>query len=136
VRAWLEGMVINLASPALVHDPRVRALPKPSFYNTDGTTLWQRARVYLFEQIGTYQIILIIGLLVSIPLLILQAMGFFILARAYPWAALFAGGVVAYFLLIGGPVATPRYRMPIEPILIVLASIALSRWGERLGRIA
>ena len=34
---WLEGMVVNLASPAIILDPRVRELPKPSFYNTPGT---------------------------------------------------------------------------------------------------
>src|SRR5262249_42472416 len=30
--AWLEGMVVNLAAPALLADPRVRALPNPSLY--------------------------------------------------------------------------------------------------------
>jgi len=43
-KAWLEGMLVNLAAPALLSDPRVRALPKPSFYNTAGATLWERAR--------------------------------------------------------------------------------------------
>jgi hypothetical protein len=134
IRAWIEGIAINLASPALVHDPRVRALPKPSFYGTGGATLWQKARAYLFESPGLYQFLVLAGLLASVPLLILQAVGFFLLARTYPWAAFFAGGVVVYFLLIGGPVATPRYRMPMEPILIVLTSIALyGLFAARLG---
>src|SRR5262249_34580829 len=47
-KAWLEGMVVNLAAPALLADPRVRALPKPSFYNTPGASLWQKTRAYLF----------------------------------------------------------------------------------------
>ena len=29
--AWLEGMAVNLGAPALLADPRMRALPKPSF---------------------------------------------------------------------------------------------------------
>ena len=52
VKSWLEGMVVNLAAPALLADPRVRALPKPSFYNTPGTTLWERAKTYLFDRPG------------------------------------------------------------------------------------
>src|SRR5262249_24235535 len=42
VESWLEGMAMNLGVPALLADPRVRALPKPSFYGTPGASLWQR----------------------------------------------------------------------------------------------
>jgi hypothetical protein len=39
--------------------------------------------------------------------------------------------VLAYFLLLNGPVATPKYRLPMEPVLIVLAAIPLARIAER-----
>jgi hypothetical protein len=125
-KAWVEGMAVNLAAPALLDDPRVRALPKPSFYNTAGTTLWQRARAYLFDDPGLYQILLLAGLVGMIPFLVLEAVGFTMLARMSPWAAVFAGGVLAYFLLLNGPVATPKYRLPMEPVLIVLAALPLA----------
>jgi hypothetical protein len=128
--AWLEGVVVNLGSPALLADPRVRALPKPSFYNTPGTGLWQKARAYLLDDPGRYQLLLVAGLVGMLPFLALEAVGFVMLARSLPWAALFAGGVLAYFLLIGGPVATPKYRLPMEPVLIVLAAIPLARLLE------
>jgi len=35
-------------------------------------------------------------------------------------------GWLAYFALLSGPVATPRYRLPMEPVLIVLAAIPLA----------
>ena len=130
-KAWLEGMVVNLAAPALLADPRVRALPKPSFYNTAGTTLWQRASAYLFEGPGAYQILLLLGLLAMLPFLALEAVGFVMLARSKPWAAVLAGGVLAYFLLLNGPVAAPKYRLPMEPVLIVLAAIPLGWLTER-----
>src|SRR5262249_40984335 len=79
-KAWLEGMVVNLAAPALLDDPRMRALPKPSFYNTPGTTLWERARAYLFDDPGLYQAFLLAGLVAMVPFLVLQAMGFVMLA--------------------------------------------------------
>jgi dolichyl-phosphate-mannose-protein mannosyltransferase len=133
VNAWLEGMVVNIASPAIILDPRVRALPKPSFYDTSGPTLWSRAQTYVFEKPGLYQGILLLGLLATLPLLVLQAAGFVLLARHNRWAAVFAGGVLAYFLMINGPVATPKYRLPMEPVLIVLTAIALERMVRALG---
>ena len=69
-----------------------------------------------------------------LPFLVLEAIGFVMLARMLPWAALFAGGVVGYFLLVNGPVATPKYRLPMEPVLIVLAAIPLARLVERTAR--
>jgi hypothetical protein len=131
-KAWLEGMVVNLASPALLIDPRVRALPKPSFYNTPGASLWEKTRAYLFDDPAAYQILLIVGLVAMLPILMLEAAGFVMLARTLPWAAVFAGGVLAYFLLLNGPVATPKYRLPMEPVLIVLAAIPLARLAERV----
>ena len=130
-KAWVEGMVINLAAPALLSDPRVRALPKPSFYNTPGGSLWQKARNYLFDDPGLYQFLLILGLIAMLPFLALEGIGFVMLARTTPWAAVFAGGVLAYFLLLNGPIAAPKYRLPMEPMLIVLAAIPLARVAER-----
>ena len=80
-KAWLEGMVVNLASPALLIDPRVRALPKPSFYNTPGSSLWEKTRAYLFDDPGAYQVLLIVGLVAMLPILVLEAAGFVMLAR-------------------------------------------------------
>ena len=130
-KAWVEGMVINLAAPALLSDPRVRALPKPSFYNTPGGSLWQKARNYLFDNFGRYQLLLVLGLIATLPFLALEGIGFVMLARTTPWAAVFAAGVLAYFLLLNGPIAAPKYRLPMEPVLILLAAIPLARVAER-----
>jgi hypothetical protein len=131
VKAWLEGMAINLGAPGLLDDPRVRALPKPSFYNTPGTSLWQKAETYLFHDPGRFQVLLVAGLVAMLPFLVLELIGFVILARILPWAALFAAGVVGYFLLVNGPVAAPKYRLPMEPVLIVLAAIPLARLVDK-----
>jgi hypothetical protein len=120
-------MVINLGAPALLADPRVRALPKPSFYETPGRSLWERAETYFLERPGLYQMLLAAGLATSLPFLLLEAAGLVMLARRSPWAAACAGGLLAYFLLLSGPVASPKYRMPMEPVLIVLAAIPLGR---------
>jgi hypothetical protein len=130
VKAWLEGMAVNLTAPALLSDPRVRALPKPSFYATPGTSLVERARRYLLEDPGLYQVLLMVGLATTLPFLLLAIAGLVMLTRTLPWAAVFAVGVIGYFLLLSGPVAAPKYRLPMEPVLIVLAAIPLARLIE------
>jgi len=133
-QAWLEGMLVNLGVPAVIVDPRVRALPKPSFYHTPGASLWRKAYAYLFADPGRYQLLLIVGLIAMIPLLLLEAVGFVMLAWVQPWAAACAGAVLGYFLAISGPVAAPKYRLPMEPVLIVLAAIPLARIsGQSIG---
>ena len=134
VKSWLEGMAVNLAAPALLADPRVRTLPKPSFYETPGASLWERTTTYLFGNPGLYQALLVIGLTAMLPFLLLEATGFVMLAGRLPWGAACAGSLLAYFLLLSGPVATPKYRIPMEPVLIVLSAIPLAWLAERYER--
>jgi 4-amino-4-deoxy-L-arabinose transferase-like glycosyltransferase len=130
LRAWSEGALVNLATPAVLLDPRVRALPKPSFYNTPGQSLWEKSRAYLFERPGLYQVVLALGLVTLAPFVVLELIGLIMLSRIQPLAALLAASIIGYFLVINGPVASPKYRLPFEPILIVLSAIPLTRWIE------
>jgi hypothetical protein len=127
VRAWLEGMIVNFAAPALLDDPRVRALPKPSYYATPGGSLWQKASGYLFNDPGLFQALMLAGLAGMLVFLVLEVIGFVMLAQILPWAAALAATVLVYFSLLNGPVIGPKYRLPMEPVLIVLAAIPLAR---------
>ena len=40
--------------------------------------------------------------------------------------------VIAYFALVTGPVAYPRYRLPIEPLLFILAGVAIVQAARAL----
>jgi hypothetical protein len=133
-KARLEGMAVNLGAPAILGDPRVRALPKPSFYNTPGVTLWERAVAYVFKDPGLYQFLLMLGLVSTLPFVVFEAVGFGVLARQNVAAAFFAAAVIAYFLLINGPVASAKYRLPMKPVLIVLCAVSLGAWIERRNR--
>ena len=125
VKAWLEGMIVNFGAPALLDDPRVRALPKPSYYATPGGSLWQKASAYLFDDPGLFQALMLAGLAGMLLFLVLEAIGFVMLAQTLPWAAALAAAVLVYFSLLNGPVIGPKYRLPMEPILILLAAIPL-----------
>ena len=55
--------------------------------------------------------------------------------RGANWAGLLLlAGWVAYILLLNGPVASPKYRLPIEPALAVLTGAGLAAFGRRRSR--
>jgi hypothetical protein len=69
-----------------------------------------------------------------LPLLLLEAIGLVMLARSQPLAAALALGLVGYFLLLSGPVAGPKYRLPVEPALLVFAAFPLAKVADRYVR--
>ncbi|MBT5659031.1 MAG: hypothetical protein HOJ02_02630 [Rhodospirillaceae bacterium] len=125
-RIWVQGAAINLAAPAILIDPRVRALPKPSFYDTPGAGFGARLWSFVEESSGAYFTILALGIAGAGLVLILQGVGFIRLVQLSPWAALFAGLMVLYFLGVTGPVTSPKYRLPLEPVLIILTALGLA----------
>ena len=112
-------------SPALYLAPLFEAIEKGTVVVSPNV----QKRAALLERI--YQIALAIGLVTMLPFVVLQAAGFIMLARALPWAALLAFGLLAYFLMLTGPVTGPKYRLPIEPVLLVLTALPLARFIER-----
>lgn len=133
-KAWANGAAINLAAPALSIDTRVRALPHPSFDATPGETMIGQTVNFLSDSSGAYLLAMGIGIVFSLTFLGLQTYGVVILARLAPWGAVFALLCIAYFLLVNGPVASPKYRLPFEPILIVLSALALCDLYGRCAR--
>lgn len=124
--AWLEGAAVNLLAPAALIDPRVRNLiAHPSFVDTGGDDLPTRALRYFSGSPGPYQIVLVLGGFGALLAGVLQFHGFLLLwRRQRPIACLAAAGIL-WILMINGPIASPKYRMPAEPILIGLAALSI-----------
>ncbi|MCX7353281.1 MAG: glycosyltransferase family 39 protein [Alphaproteobacteria bacterium] len=124
-RAWLKGAAVNLLAPAITVDPRVRRAREGSFYNDGNPGLEGRLEAYLATSAPAVRPWVMGALALSAISLILQAYGFFRLCRRLPWAAVFAALLILYVLLVTGPVVSPKYRLPAEPVLIVLAALGL-----------
>ncbi len=135
-KAWTEGAALNLFAPAALGDPRVRSMEKPSFFATPGRSLAERAMLYFRSSTAAYAGTILLNAAASAISIALAALGFAILARSRPaWAALAAIPIV-YFLVLTGPIGSPKYRMPMEPALIVLAAVGLVsvfRFGSMPG---
>jgi hypothetical protein len=134
-KAWVRGMIVNLAAPAILVDPRVRKLSKRSFFEMQGTGLADKVWRYVTANGPLYVALFAVGAAGSIVTLVLAAYGLVRLWRRHPWAAVFAVLAVLYFLLVSGPVGSPKYRLPFEPIMIVLTALGgLGLWDRRRGR--
>lgn len=133
-KSWLSGIAINLVSPAILLSPPVSQLPRPGFYNTPGNSFFDKAFNYTFRSgQPAYTWFLLIGSAGLALMRLLQLLGFMTLApRTVNWPALFlAASWCGYILLVNGPVASPKYRLPLEPLFNVLAGAGLIAIRDR-----
>ena len=133
IGAWTRGMAINLAAPAVAVEPRMRRQRHESFLELKGR-LAARTLVWLGASPPLWLTVMVFGLAGSAVTLLLQAWGFIRLVRFAPWPAAFGAGLMFYFLFIMGPVAAPKYRLPLEPVMIVFAALALVDLWVRVRR--
>lgn len=124
-KGWLYGAALNLGAPAVVMDPRVRAYNRKSLMDSSGSSLMGRIWAFLDGNDPNYLTWVVIGLVSSVLCVALQFYGWIVLLRHAVWPAVFGALAIGYFLLINGPVGTPKYRLPFEPVLIVFQALAL-----------
>jgi len=129
-------MTVNLMSPAIGADPRIRALPHPSFMGTSHLDLLSRITLYMQEASPVYLATVAIGVVGAVLASLLQIYGFVLLYRVSGWVAFLGIAGMFYFLLISGPITAPKYRLPFEPVLIILQAMALVALWPRLRRVA
>lgn len=136
-RAWATGAAINLLSPALVAAPPVQHMTRPSFYETPGGTAVAKLTNYLKDAAGTpFFWVMAAGLAGTALARLFQLGGTVAALRgAWPWRSVAVLAVVAaYMIAVTGPITGVKYRLPLEPILIVLLADGLVRLAGRLRR--
>ena len=124
LHGFIYGATNNLLSPTIAIDPRVRSLNTSSFYNTHGHTIIEKVMNFVSNNNNWYLVFLTIGFITSILFAFLQALGFILIFRSNQLLGILIIFYIMYFLIICGPVGSPKYRIPIEPALIILQSYA------------
>jgi len=139
-KAWLIGGAINLFSPAAILSPPVSTLPRTGFYDMAGDSKVAKLSAFLFDNDNpTYAWVLLLSFLALLGLRAAQLWGLgagligrtsretrLILALLLLWTF--------YILLVNGPIASPKYRLPIEPLSAILAAFAwltVQGWFQR-----
>jgi hypothetical protein len=137
-KAWIMGAAINVASPATLMIPRVMALPRTGFYATEGATPLAKAVNFVTESSSAaYLAWLAGGVAFEWPVRALAFAGLMLALIAAPSraAALFAGSWAGYVLAVLGPIASAKYRLPLEPFFMAFAGYALAAWRGRAKRL-
>jgi 4-amino-4-deoxy-L-arabinose transferase-like glycosyltransferase len=137
IKAWAYGAALNLGTPAIVLSPPVIQLPRTGFYDTAGANIAEKMFNFMFRSDNRlYAFVLLAGVCGTALVWLTQLFGVF----ALPWTRdnlaglLLLAGWCAYVLLVNGPVASPKYRLPIEPVLVVLTGagwVWLRRFWQR-----
>ena len=143
-KAWLAGAVINLGAPALVSVPTVAARERPHFYATPGAGAVAKLWTFARRAAGsTFFWLMVPALALTAALRLLQLGGLFAIGRpgGLPLGpSLYLLAVALYFIAVTGPVTGVKYRLPIEPLLILLlaeSGVGLgTRYAHRAGGLA
>jgi hypothetical protein len=137
VKAWTLGAALNLGTPAVVISPPVFQLPRTGFFATTGSSLIEKIFNFLFQSDNAaYAWILLIGLSGVCLIRLVQLFGLAALLQdrsTWPILTVFVLWG-CYVLAINGPIASPKYRLPIEPVLMVLTGAGLVAIGECWSR--
>ena len=130
LKAWVGGAVINMMSPSLSSNPAVVAMDRPRFYETKGDGFFDKTvnfllhednRVYLFLMLPAIVLTIILRFIFMIGVWKSIKLGEYDGGRLIVLLIYFT-----YVLAITGPVVgAARYRLPIEPILIIFTSIGI-----------
>ncbi len=136
IKAWAVGAAINLAAPAIIISPPIAQLPRTGFYATPGSsTMGKIGNFFFHSDNAAYAWALLLGAAGVAVIRLIQLCGAFALLRdRQAWPILVLLGLwIGFILAANGPVASPKYRLPIEPALCVLtgAGYVLLR-GRRL----
>lgn len=135
-KAWLSGAAINIAAPAIILSPPISALPRTGFYGTPGASPLEKIANFLFRSDNSlYAWILLIGIAGVAAIGVLQLGGIFVIFRHRQHGAVLLLFALWFFyiLAINGPVASPKYRLPIEPVLMVLTAAGLTFLRRRVA---
>jgi 4-amino-4-deoxy-L-arabinose transferase-like glycosyltransferase len=131
-KAWLGGAMINLGAPALVSVPPVAALERPHFYATPGTGAVDKVWAFGRRAAGSLFFWLMVPALMWMAVsraLELGALGVIGRGGGLPLGpSLYLLAVALYFVAVTGPVTGVKYRLPLEPMLVLL----LAESGARL----
>lgn len=134
-QAWLVGMAKNVFSPAIIDFSYLLGIERPHFSYTEGRTWLHKAWSFVWNIKGAFGWIVIGSLVVVMITRVIQLWGMVLLFRRDAWLGALLVLIIVYYLLVSGPVGYAKYRLPFEPILIVILAVGIKdlygRWIKK-----
>ena len=117
LKSWTVGTAINIGAPAIVLSPPVSQLPRTGFYGTPGSSTVEKILNFIFRsENNAYSLLLLVGISGVMIVRVIQLTGFISFLRESDLRPilLILGFWVIYVFAANGPIASPKYRLPVE----------------------
>lgn len=121
---WVKAGLINIAAPSILLDKSLRSLPHPSYYETGNILLWLKL-IFANSEYYKYLIFIFIASFSSIFTLVSFIVGSVYIFRTNRIIFVLTKLYILYFLLIIGPVLSPKYIFPILPCIFFYQGVTL-----------
>ena len=120
-KAWIIGGVINVSLPSIHLNKSVREMKRVSFYITGGNNIFEKIKLFLFNSNSIKYIVIMASFgFITVLLNIIKIIGISIFIKHKIYFDEFVLLLIPlYFIIIAGPVLSARFRIPIEPIMII-----------------
>jgi 4-amino-4-deoxy-L-arabinose transferase-like glycosyltransferase len=136
-KAWFIGTSINLLAPSVTAVQALNTQTRPRFSTTSGATPYEKIwNILSHAASAPYLVLLAAAAGLTLVLRGIQAIGFWKLMTGDPSAR----GPVWYLLIFAlyivamtGPIVGPKYRLPLEPVLMVGLAAGLHALYERIA---
>ena len=125
IKSWMMGMAKNLFSPAIIDLSYLLNIERPHFFYSKGKTLFERGFNFIHSMPGFFGWTVVVSIAFLLLARLIQLYGLFINVRHNKWEGMVLLLLVTYFLFVSGPVGYAKYRLPFEPILIILMTIGI-----------
>lgn len=123
-KAWFWGAAKNIFAPVSIELAHIFQMEWTRFYDTPGTSFPAQALNFvLHNENRLYASMLVVGLGLTLLFRSVQLFGAWRLWRTRPAFLVIGVLVVGYFLAISGPVGYAKYRLPFEPVLVLLTAL-------------
>ena len=123
---WVKGALVNLIAPSVLLDKKLRSLPHPSYYETGSIFLWLKL-IFSNSEYYKYLAILTIASLSCIFTITSLIVGPVYIYKNDKIIFYLTTLYVLYFLIVTGPVLSPKYIFPILPCIFLYQGITISK---------
>jgi len=131
-KAWFWGAMKNVFAPVTIELAYFLKMDWTHFYETPGKSFPEQGYNFIFHNKNkVYSLMLALGIGAVLVFRAIQLMGARKLFLLDKNSLALSCVIIGYFLLVSGPVGYAKYRLPFEPILVLLTALAVSGFSLR-----
>ncbi len=128
-QAWLEGNLKLIFSPPAIDTFYLLDVEKTNFSEINEKFFFRKVFVYLFKNENKiYSLVLISSIFLIIIFRLLSLYSIFACQKKDLYKLIFFLVIIGINLVLTGPIGSARYRIIIEPFLIILSSISINHF--------